>query len=57
MNPKLVKRGIPGMVGAFILCAGMSCWWCRNAEIAAIMLGLLVLAGAFSTAMAVGLDQ
>lgn len=57
MNPKLVKRGIPGMVGAFTLTAGVSCWWCRDPGIAALVLMALVFASVLSTVLATGIVE
>ena len=57
MNPKLVKRGIPGLAGAFVLAAGVTCWWCREPFTAAMMLMLLVFAAVLSTALATGVTE
>lgn len=57
MNPQTVKRGIPGMTAAYVLAAGVTGFWCRDAGVFALVLMLLIATAFFSTLFATGVAE
>ena len=53
---KRVKYGLPGLTGSFVLSAGVMCWWCRDPAGAAILLLVLSVVAAATTAFIVTED-